>query len=102
MTEQEFLTYWLIGLGVAVLVVLIAAGLLLAVLLTAKSIAKGGLIALDVVKKIDTNTDILWKLDDTNKVANQLSSGATAILGNAGAVAQALLEADIRRGKVKA
>lgn len=101
MTEQDFLTYWLIGLGVAALVVVIAAALLVAVLFAAKSIERGALVALDVVKKIDDNTDILWQLADTNNVANQLSTGADAILSNAGIVATALHQADVRRGRVK-
>jgi hypothetical protein len=98
MTEQEFLTFWLIGLAIAALVVVIAAGLLLAVLASAKSIERGAVVALDVVTKIDNNTDILWQLEDTNNVANQLNSGAEAILSNAGIVAAALHEADVRRG----
>ncbi len=100
MTEQEFFNYWLIGLGVAALVVVIAAALLLTVLSAAKSIERGALVALDVVKKIDDNTDILWRLEDTNNVANKLSSGAEAILKNAGAVAAALHEADVVRRRV--
>ncbi|MBI4672588.1 MAG: hypothetical protein HY741_13095 [Chloroflexi bacterium] len=101
MTDQDILIYWLIGVGVFALVILIAAALLIAILAQAKKIERGAQLALQVVTKIDDNTDILWKLDDTNQVAQQLSAGAEAILGNAGAVATALHDADVRRGRVR-
>lgn len=98
MTDAELITYWLVGVGVFAVVILLAALLLIAILLEAKRIERGALTALQVVTKIDDNTDILWKLEDTNHVAQQLSAGAEAILGNAGAVATALHDADMRRG----
>lgn len=97
--EQQILTYWYIGLGVTALVVIIAAGLLLAVLAAARSIERGAGAALGTVKQIRQNTQVIWALQDTNQVARQLVGGAQSILSNAGAIAQALHEADVREGR---
>lgn len=98
MTDAELLTNWYIALGVATVVVLIAAALLLAVLAAARSIERGATAALGLVEQIRDNTKVIWALQDTNEVAEQLRDGAIAILGNAGAIAQALHEGELRRG----
>jgi len=100
-TDQQFLNLWYIYLGVAGVVVLIAAALLIAILLAAKAIERSAGVALDKVKQIRDNTQVLWVLQDTNKVAAQLQAGAESILSNAGQIAQALHEADVRRGRSK-
>ena len=97
MTDAELLTNWYIALGIATVVVLIAAALLLAVLAAARSIEKGATAALGMVEQIRDNTKVIWALQDTNEVAGQLRDGAAAILGNAGAIAQALHEGELRR-----
>lgn len=98
MTDTELYTIWFLYLGVAVVVVVIAAALLLAVLAAARSIEKGATAALGLVEEIRSNTTVIWALTDTNEVAEQLQEGATAILGNAAAIAQALHEGELRRG----
>lgn len=97
MTDAELLTSWYIWLGVAVVVVLIAAALLLAILSAAKSIERGATVALGQVKEIRESTQVVWALQDTNKIAAQILGGAEAILENAGSIAQSLHEADLRR-----
>ena len=101
MTNQEFLNLWFLYLGIAGVVVVIAAALLIAILLAAKAIERSAGVALDRVKQIRENTQVLWALQDTNQVAAQLQAGAESILNNAGQIAQALQEADIRRGRSK-
>lgn len=98
MTDTELYTIWFLYLGVAVVVVVIAAALLLAVLSAARSIEKGATAALGMVEEIRQNTTVIWALTETNEVAAQLQEGATAILGNAAAIAQALHEGELRRG----
>lgn len=98
MTDAQLLSNWYLALGAAALVVVIAAGLLLAVLAAARSIEKGAGAALDLVEQIRENTAIIWALQDTNEVAEKLNEGATAILGNAVAIAQALHDGELRRG----
>ncbi|HWQ12198.1 MAG TPA: hypothetical protein VNL77_05325 [Roseiflexaceae bacterium] len=102
MTDQQLLTYWYIGLGVAALVVLVAAGLLLAVLAAARGIERDARAALGLVQQIRANTQAIWELQTTNDVARQLVAGAESILGHAGAIAQALHEADVRRRRTAA
>lgn len=100
MTDAQLLNSWFIGLGIAALVVVIAAALLLAVLNAAKSIERGAGAALGLVKQIRDNTQIIWALQDTNRTAFKLVGGAEAILKDAQEVAQALHDADVRRGRV--
>lgn len=99
MTDQQILTYWSMGLIVAVLVVVIAAALLIAVFMVARSIERGAGAALGIVKQIREHTQVIWALQDTNQVALQLSGGAESILNHAGQVAQALHDADVRQGR---
>src|SRR5437588_5940293 len=98
MTDQDLLTYWYIGLIIAAVVVVIAAVLLLAILVTARSIDRGAKAALEMVKQIRANTQVIWALEDTNKVARQLLGGAESILFHAGKIVQAQQDADTRRG----
>jgi len=97
MTDAQLWTNWIIGLIVAAVVVVIAAVLLLAVLAGAKGIERKAGAALGLVKQIRDNTQVIWALQATNHVAVQLQGGAEAILSNAGKIAQALHEADMRR-----
>ena len=101
MTDGDLLNYWYIGLAVTAVVVVIAAALLLAVLGAARSIDRGAAAALGLVQQIRANTQVIWALQDTNRVAAQLLGGAESILGHAGQVAQALHAADVRQGRAK-
>ena len=101
MTDQQLLTYWYIGVAVFALVILIAAALLITVLMTAKSIERGAAAGLGMVKQIRENTQVIWALQDTNKVAAQLLGGAQAILNDAGQIAQALHDGEMRRGRAQ-
>jgi hypothetical protein len=102
MSDTDLLNAWYIGLGITALVVVIAAVLLLAVLSAARSIARGATAGLGLVKQIRENTQVIWALQDTNDVARQLSAGADSILAHAGAIAQALHDADLRRRRTAA
>ncbi|HUF38234.1 MAG TPA: hypothetical protein VMN57_06915 [Anaerolineales bacterium] len=100
MDDAQLFSYWYLWLGVAAVVVFIAAALLLAILITARSIETGAGIALDLVREIRDNTQVIWALEETNQTATDLLGGAEAILGNAGEIAQALHDADIQRERV--
>jgi len=101
MTDAQLITNWTVGLVIAAVIVVIAAALLLAVLSAAKSIERGAGAALGMVKQIRENTQVIWALQDTNRVAAQLLGGAESILNHAGQIAQALHEADVRRGRAR-
>lgn len=98
MTDAQLLSNWYLALGAAAVVVLIAAALLIAVWMAARNIENGATAALGLVEQIRENTSIIWALEDTNEVAGQIRDGATAILENAGAIAQALHDGELRRG----
>ena len=102
MSDADLLNAWYIGLGITAVVVVIAAALILAVLSAARSIERGARAGLGLVKQIRENTQVIWALQDTNDVARQLSAGADSILDHAGAIAQALHEADMRRRRTAA
>jgi hypothetical protein len=99
MTNQQILAAWTTSLVIAAVVVVIAAALLVAVLWVAKSIERGAGAALGLVTQIREHTNVIWALQDTNRVALQLCDGAESILKHAGQIAQALHEADVRQGR---
>ena len=100
MTDQVLFFYWYIGLIVAAVVVVIAAALLVTILLVARSIDRGAKAALDMVKQIRANTQVIWALEDTNKVARQLLGGAESILFHAGEIVQAQQDSGKQGGRV--
>ena len=102
MTDQVLFFYWYIGLIVAAVIVVIAAVLLLAILVTARSIDRGAKAALEMVKQIRANTQVIWALEDTNKVARQLLGGAESILFHAGEIVQAQQDSGKQGGRVSA
>jgi hypothetical protein len=102
MTDQTLFFYWYIGLAIAAVVVVIAAALLLTILEAARSIDRGAKAALEMVQQIRENTQIIWALDDTNKVARQLLGGAESILLHAGEIVEAQQDSNKQRGRVSA
>jgi NAD(P)-dependent dehydrogenase (short-subunit alcohol dehydrogenase family) len=90
MTDAELYTIWFIGLAIAVVVVLIAAGLLIAILLTARSIRGHAQRALAAVEQIAEDTAVIWALDDTNSVAGDLLATVESIEEHGGRIAGAL------------
>jgi len=90
MTEKQFLLRWYTSLVAGVAVVAVVAGLLLAIIGTARSILHHAQRALEIANKIVTNTRPIWELERTNGVAAQLLEGAKAIEQHATEVADAL------------
>lgn len=72
MTDSELYTTWGISLGVAALVVVIAAALLIATILTARNILEHAREAEDAVARISEHTRVIWALDQTNDVAGEI------------------------------
>lgn len=89
-SDADLRTYWLIGLVLVAVVVVIVVVLLLAILLAARRILAAALRSLAAVKAIRGNTDPLWDLTTTNKVAGDLRSGARSIRRHAESIAAAL------------
>jgi NiFe hydrogenase small subunit HydA len=88
--DADLRTYWLIGLVLVAVVVVIVVVLLVAILLGARRILAAAVRALAAVEGIQRNTDPLWDLTTTNKVAADLLAGARSIRRHAEGIAGAL------------
>ncbi|MEW5834441.1 MAG: hypothetical protein ACOZJZ_23285 [Pseudomonadota bacterium] len=97
MSAQEIYGWWFLWLGVAGVIVVAAAALLITIAVLARQIAALAATALGVVEQVEQNTKPIWQLNATNHVARQLLDGAHAIEGNALAVVGALHAAEQRR-----
>jgi hypothetical protein len=97
MSASQIYQWWFVWLGVAAIIVIAAAALLVTIALLARRIGALAATALEVVEQIEQNTKPIWQLNLTNKVAKELLGGAQAIEANAGAVVGALTAADQRR-----
>lgn len=94
MNDASIMNQWLIGLGIAVVIILIAAVLLLMVWQAARRILKLAGAALGIVIQIKENTTSIWGLQQTNEVAVNILKEAKEIETHAGMVAEALHEAE--------
>ena len=90
MENETLFNEWLIGLGLVSLIVVIAAVLLILVFLAAKRILRLAGAALEIVTQIKNNTNSIWELETTNKVAVDIQNEAEAIEAHATLVAEAL------------
>ena len=87
---KHFFNEWLIGLVLVSLIIVIAAVLLILVFLAAKRILRLAGAALEIVTQIKNNTNAIWELETTNKVAVDIQNEAEAIEAHATLVAEAL------------
>ncbi|CAN5145217.1 hypothetical protein BH24PSE2_BH24PSE2_06560 [soil metagenome] len=94
MTAGQMYEWWFIWLGVAGVLVLAAAVLLITIVALAHRIATLAGTALEVVTEIEQNTKPIWQLNATNRAAGELLAGARSIEKHAGQVAGALAGAD--------
>lgn len=92
MTDPELYTNWYIALAGAGAVVLIAAGLLIAVWMAARRILRLAGTALERVRQIKANTQSVWALEETNEAAAGLRDASASIRDHADGVARALHE----------
>lgn len=81
---------WGMWMAVAGGIVLIAAALLIAIWLTARSIYAHALRALKAAEAIRVNTLPIWELQTTNEVAEGILGAVQAIEGKGGKLARAL------------
>jgi len=90
MDEATLYSNFYFGLGIAVVIIIAAAVLLILVWTSARRILKLATAALGLVTQIKENTNSIWVLQTTNKVAVDILEGAKAIDSHAGMVAEAL------------
>ena len=97
MTDADLWAAWRLWMGVAVVVVLIAAGLLITIWLTARKILADAVRALNAAQAIRANTQPIWGLQDTNIVAHDIRETTRAIEAKATALAGALAGKEVTR-----
>ena len=90
MTDAELWSAWRLWMGVASLVILIAATLLIVIWRTARGIHAEALRALAAAERIRENTNPIWALQTTNEVATKMLDTVQHIEHNGGALAGAL------------
>ncbi len=94
MTDADLFSTWYLWLGIAAVLIVVAAALLVAVWLAARRILKLAGAALGLVQQIKKNTDGVWALEATNETATGILEEARSIREHAGAVAHALHETE--------
>ena len=92
MTDAELYSNWFFWLGIAAVIIVAAAVLLILVWLAARRILKLAVAALGLVQQINSNTAIIWALEDTNATAVNILEDAQRIRDHGASVAQALHE----------
>ena len=97
MTDAELWGAWRIWMGIAVVVVLIAATLLVTIWLTARRILRDAVRALHAVEAIRAQTQPIWGLEQTNLVAEDILETVQAIEAKGGLLAGALDRKEARR-----
>lgn len=90
MTDAQLYEIWTWSLVVAAVVVLLAAALLIAILLVARRILAHGGQALAAAEAIAEDTKVIWELDETNRLAEEVLEAATHIEERGGRVAGTL------------
>lgn len=90
MTDTELWGAWRLWMGVAVLIVLVAAALLVTIWLTARSILAHARRALAAAERIRASTAPIWALDTTNTVAADLLETVRSIEAKGGKLVSAL------------
>lgn len=90
MTQKEFLRYWYRAAAVTAAVTLMVVTLLVAIMATAQGIRRKAASIVRVLGEVVDNTGAIWKLADTDVMADRLLKGAQSIRSHAGEIADAL------------
>lgn len=90
MSDADLWASWRLWLGVAVVVVALAAGLLIAIIVTARGILAEAVRARAAAEAIRVNTLPIWQLQTSNDVAADLLATVQSIESHGGALAAAL------------
>ena len=90
MTDADLWASWRLWMGVATVVIVIAATLLIIIWRTARGIHTEALRALRAAERIRESTMPIWALDTTNDVAGDILATVQHIESTGGALAAAL------------
>ena len=90
MTDAELWAAWRLWMLVATAVILVAAALLVTIWLTARSITTHARRALAALEEIRANTRVIWELQTTNEMAEELHDTVRDIEAKSTALSEAL------------
>ncbi len=90
MTDAELWSAWRLWMGVATVIILVAATLLIVIWRTARGIHTEAVRALQAAQRIREHTMPIWALETTNEVATEMLKTVQHIEQNGGALAAAL------------
>jgi len=91
-TNSELYTAWYWSLAVAGVVVLIAAALLIAIVLVARSIQNHAQQAIEAAEHIAADTQVIWALAESNRVAAEILDATASIERHGGGIVETLHE----------
>jgi hypothetical protein len=90
MSSADLWAAWRIWMVVAAVIIAVAAALLVTIWLTARSIAAHATRALRAAEAIRNNTRVIWEIQTTNEVAEQIRDTVCEIETKAGRLIVAL------------
>jgi hypothetical protein len=90
MTSAELWAAWRLWMLVATVIIAVAAALLVTISLTARSIAAHATRALRAAEAIRDNTRVIWQLQTTNEVVEQIRDTVCEIESKATKLIEAL------------
>lgn len=90
MTDVALWAAWRLWMGVAVIIILIAAALLVGIWLTARAILREASRALRAAERIRVQTLPIWELQTSNEVASNLLATVQSIEATGGKLVDAL------------
>lgn len=90
MSDADLWASWRLWMLVAVIIILVAAGLLITIWLTARSILAHALRAHAAAERIRVHTLPIWEIQTTNEVAAGILATVQSIEAKGGALAAAL------------
>lgn len=97
MTDAQLWSAWQLWMGVATIVILIVASLLIIIWVTARTILKDAGRALNAVEAIRAQTQPIWALEQTNLAAEDILSAVQAIEAKGALLARALQGTEVKR-----
>ncbi len=98
MSDAELYTLFFWGLGIAAVIIAVAAALLVAILLTARSILGHAAEALEAAEQIADDVQVIWALDETNRIAGEILMGAESIESHGAQVVEAVSRPQVLKG----
>lgn len=98
MSDSELFSLFAWGLGIAVALVAVAAALLVGIWLAARAILGHAAEALGAAELIAADTQVIWQLDETNRVAGEILMGAESIESHGAQIVDAVSRPQVIRG----